>query len=134
MSRDHKGPKACNGCHEAILSAYNRQSKDIVNGHTILERKETEPSYCTQCGAEYRLTMIPEGCINKQDHALFETCKEALDHICSILRNKAKQSGGHLPIEHRRSTEYACCKKCRTHVKLSTSTGRASYWFNQSKQ
>jgi len=129
MSRDHKGPKACNSCQEAIVSIYNRQDEDIIHGHTTLQKKETESSYCCHCGAEYRLTMIPEGCLNNHRHDLLDTCEDALNYVCSILRDKAKQSGGHLPVDHRRSTEYACCKECGTHVKLSTSTGKVSQWF-----
>jgi hypothetical protein len=91
---------------------------------------EAEGAYCLGCRAEFRLTMRPEGCPDRLDHQC-DTCQEALSYICSVVERRAQQAGGHLPIENKRWTDYACCRGCDTHVKISTYTGAASPWWER---
>lgn len=119
MSRDRKGPKACASCVTAIESVRRRQERDIVNGHTTLTTMMAEGAYCEECGAEFRMTMRPEGCPNDRDLQC-STCQEAIDRVCAIVLERLALSKGHAPTDTDRRTDYTCCCGCDTHVKITT--------------
>src|SRR6266498_6050205 len=133
MSRDHKGPKSCLNCHDALISVYERQMKDIVDEHTLIAKMMSESSYCSVCGAKFCLTMRLQDSEIDKDQPQFSACDAALEFIIRTAQEKAKPHGYHSPIEHRRDTTYTWCTDCCMRITLSTYTGEASNWFKELK-
>ena len=127
MSRDRKGPKPCLSCAAAIESVRRRHERDIVDDHTTLTGMMAEGAYCEECGAEFRMTMRPEGCPNDHDPQC-STCQEAIARVCATVPERLPASNGHAPTDVLQRTDYTCCCGCDTHVKITTRTGNASRW------